>query len=141
MLTIVKAPNPILNRVCSVAVPPSGYVLFCADLVRTMHQTEGAVGLAAPQVNVDVRIFAFLNKVAVNPKIIALRGARNVQIEGCLSLPGQRGYVFRHDIVDIEYYSPDGAYHVETLRGWPARVFQREFDHIEGILITSKFVE
>lgn len=128
------------------------------NMKETMYNASG-VGLAAPQVGKSIRLFiidaspfsedkklsekerAFLkdfNRVFINPKIIKEEGDEWVFSEGCLSIPGINENVFRKEQITIEYKDEHFKKHKETLDGLAARVFQHEYDHIEGILFTDK---
>ena len=124
----------------------------------TMYEAYG-VGLAAPQVNLSIRLFMIdpspfaedenltgpekevlsnLKKVFINPKIIAEEGEEWAFNEGCLSIPEVREDVFRKPKITIEYMDEDFNSLRETYEGLAARVIQHEYDHIEGILFTDK---
>lgn len=128
------------------------------NMKETMHNANG-VGLAAPQVGRAIRLFlvdaspfaesdeledkerAFLNdfkRVFINPKIIAEKGEEWAFSEGCLTIPNINEDVIRNEIIDIEYFDENFEIKTETLDGLAARIFQHEFDHIEGILFTDK---
>lgn len=128
------------------------------NMKETMYNASG-VGLAAPQVGKSIRLFiidaspfsedkklsekerTFLkdfNRVFINPKIIKEEGDEWVFSEGCLSIPGINENVFRKEQITIEYKDEHFKKHKETLDGLAARVFQHEYDHIEGILFTDK---
>ncbi len=111
------------------------------------------VGLAAPQINVSKRFFAvliddgeeILEYVVFNPEIIAT----SVQMtylgtgEGCLSIPDGSGIVLRHKKIKAKglyYYPRTKAFEecTKTFTGYPAIVFQHEFDHLNGVLFTDK---
>lgn len=115
---------------------------------------EPGVGLAAPQIDVNLRMFAILvneegeEKLeygVINPKIIGKSIAMTYLPggEGCLSIPGERGIVLRHNKIKFRatLYNPEDDSLVEktmTLTGYKAIVFQHEYDHLDGILFTDK---
>ncbi len=128
------------------------------NMQETMHNANG-VGLAAPQIGKAIRLFLvdaspfaesdeledeereFLKefkKVFINPKIIAEKGKEWTFSEGCLTIPNINEDVLRKEIIDIEYFDENFEAKKETLDGLAARIFQHEFDHIEGILFTDK---
>ena len=74
----------------------------------------------------------------INPKIIEEKGDEWPFNEGCLSIPDIREDVFRQEEITIEYQDENFEKHTQTLNGLAARVFQHEYDHIEGILFTDK---
>jgi len=129
-----------------------------ADMRETMYNANG-LGLAAPQIGKDIRLFVIdaspfaedediseeeknyfkdFNRVFINAKIIKEEGNEWAFNEGCLSIPTINEDVFRQESITIEYQDENFEKHTETLSGLPARVFQHEYDHIEGILFTDK---
>ncbi len=129
-----------------------------ADMRETMYNANG-LGLAAPQIGKDIRLFVIdaspfaedediseeeknyfkdFNRVFINAKIIKEEGDEWAFNEGCLSIPSINEDVFRQETVTIEYQDENFEKHTETLSGLPARVFQHEYDHIEGVLFTDK---
>jgi peptide deformylase len=124
-----------------------GLKKLAEDMLETMHNADG-VGIAAPQIGLSLRIFvvdlsplgedypelANFIKVFVNPHILVREGEEELMDEGCLSLPGIREDVLREDHIRIKYYDLDWNEHDETYTGYPARVLQHEYDHLDGIL-------
>lgn len=118
-----------------------------ADMRDTMLAKDG-VGLAAPQIGVNLRVVIFeVNKnprypdaetvpqtVLINPVLTPLTDAMEVGWEGCLSVPGMRGLVPRY--TNLRYQGRDeyGALIDRTVSGFHARVVQHECDHLDGIL-------
>lgn len=119
------------------------------DMFETMERSRG-VGLAAPQINKSIRLFVIdstkmydegekgaedaLREVFINPEILEEEGKEWPYEEGCLSIPGIREDVYRHEIVHIQYYDRNFKKHQRTFSGLTARVIQHEYDHIEGKL-------
>jgi peptide deformylase len=113
----------------------------------TMHALDG-VGLAAPQIGVNLRVVIFEvaqnprypeaesvpQTVLINPVITPLSDAMEDGWEGCLSVPGMRGLVPRY--IHLRYQGRDefGAIIDRTVSGFHARVVQHECDHLDGIL-------
>ena len=118
-----------------------------ADLFDTMHAANG-VGLAAPQVGVDLQrvIFGFDRNerypgapavprtILLNPTITPLSEAREEGWEGCLSVPGLRGVVERWSSIRYTGFDPDGTPIDRLAEGFHARVVQHECDHLDGVL-------
>jgi peptide deformylase len=152
ILPIVAYGDPVLRKV-AVAIDATYPDLekLITNMKETMYNASG-VGLAAPQIGKAIRLFlidaspfaedddiseeesAFLksfNSVFINPKILEEEGEEWLFNEGCLSIPDVREDVSRQPKITIEYQD-------ETLDGLAARVFQHEYDHIEGILFTDK---
>jgi len=108
-----------------------------------MIQTNG-VGLAAPQIGVNLRIFVFSKdatrenaKVYINPKL-DLSGGLETNHEGCLSLPGVEARIKRFKKCTITATDLDGNTFTEVAEDLQIRGFQHEFDHLEGMLIKDR---
>ncbi len=123
-----------------------------ADMVDTLHD-YGGIGLAAPQIGESVRLaiieiaggptrYGELGPmpltVFINPVIEVLNPAPRGYWEGCLSVPGLRGYVERPQHVMIRYTSDRGESRELELQGFFATVFQHEFDHLDGKLYVDR---
>jgi peptide deformylase len=113
-------------------------------LIENMHHYEG-IGLAANQIGMDVRAFAMIrdlenNEVIVcfNPKIVKKYNEVVSCEEGCLSFPDEIINVDRPDKIVVKYEDEDKKEHKIKLSGMASRVFQHEFDHLEGIDFTER---
>lgn len=120
---------------------------FVSDLWETMYASDG-VGLAAPQVGKNVRIFvvdasgaadeepalADFKKTFINAEIYERFGEEEPFNEGCLSLPNIREDVDRPTRIKIRYVDENFVEHDEEYGGFAARVIQHEYDHLEGKL-------
>jgi peptide deformylase len=114
-------------------------------LQDTLATTQG-VGIAAPQINVSKRIIIIASRptprypsaplieptVMINPSFQTLSDTREKDWEGCLSIPGIRALVPRYTEILITYSNQQGGLMEARLEGFVARVFQHEFDHLEG---------
>ena len=159
ILPIVAYGDPVLRKV-GVAIDSDYPNLkeLIVNMRETMYKASG-VGLAAPQIGKAIRLFlvdatpfaededldeaerkvlADFNHVFINPKILKEEGDEWAFNEGCLSIPNVREDVFRQEKITIEYQDENFKTHTRTLDGLAARVFQHEYDHIEGILFTDK---
>ena len=159
ILPIVAYGDPVLRKV-AVAIDATYPDLekLIANMKETMYNASG-VGLAAPQIGKAIRLFLIdaspfaedddlseeertvlksFNRVFINPKILEEEGEEWIFNEGCLSIPDVREDVSRQPKITIEYQDENFTVHTETLEGLAARVFQHEYDHIEGILFTDK---
>ena len=112
--------------------------LLLRDMADTMYKAEG-VGLAAPQVGILRRVVVIdvgdergLIEL-VNPEIIASEGEQG-DSEGCLSVPGRRGYVVRPSKVTVRAQDRKGKFFEITGEGLLARAFCHEIDHLDGIV-------
>ena len=123
-----------------------------ADMIDTLADS-GGIGLAAPQIDESVRL-AIIEipggpsrygeipsmplTVFANPRIEVVDAATAGYWEGCLSVPGLRGFVERPQLVRIAYQDLKGAPHTLELKGFLATVFQHEFDHLDGVLYIDR---
>lgn len=124
---------------------------FIDDLLFTCKEAKG-MGIAAPQVSVSKRIFIMSSEpntryphapkmeptVMINPKIITHNQTMEKDWEGCLSLPGLRALVPRYNSVDVSYTTREGEEVSTRFEGFLARVFQHEFDHLDGIVFIDR---
>jgi peptide deformylase len=124
-------------------------ILINRMYLAVTHPTDGGVGIAAPQVGINrnviwVQRFDKLGEpfeVYINPKIVWKSKLMRKGAEGCLSIPEQRGDVFRHYTIEIEYQDRQGKKHSEKVEGFTAVIFQHEIDHLNGILFTDRLLE
>jgi peptide deformylase len=105
------------------------------DMFDTMHEYNG-VGLAAPQVHEDLRIFVGL--LDANPEITPLGDEKVDGREGCLSIPEIYGMVPRFVSITVKGLDRDGKPIELELKDFPARVAQHETDHLDGILFLDR---
>ena len=124
---------------------------ICDDLVETMRAANGA-GLAAPQVDIPLRVFAVEVgdnprypykprlglRVFVNPVVRPLGDETYESYEGCLSIPDLRGFFPGATEVEVTYLDPGGAEHTERFGGLSAGTMQHELDHLDGILFPDR---
>jgi len=113
-----------------------------ADLEDTVQFDKGlGVGLAAPQIGIDKRVFVAaiddVVTVMVNPEIIWRSDDIISKEEGCLSLPGIEVVVGRPREIIVTYLDKKGRERERKLQNFNARVVQHEYDHLDGILITD----
>ncbi|CAI8349822.1 MAG: Peptide deformylase [Polaribacter sejongensis] len=159
ILPIVAYGDPVLRKVAvEINADYPELNTLIANMKETMYNASG-VGLAAPQIGKAIRLFLIdaspfaedkelskkdrdvlegFNRVFINAKILKEEGEEWVFNEGCLSIPDVREDVYRQPEITIEYQDEDFKMHTETLNGLAARVFQHEYDHIDGILFTDK---
>ena len=119
------------------------------DMVETMRVAPG-VGLAAPQVNVSLRVIVVeFNEsedeetppklyMVVNPKIIRFSSDQDIGTEGCLSVPRIVGDVERPISVTVKGFNRRGQPLKIKASGWLARIFQHEVDHLDGVLFVDR---
>jgi peptide deformylase len=130
----------------------SAVVELAHQLLETMHAANGA-GLAAPQIGVLQRFFVIeipedeenselsgRPLLVFNPKIVKARGEQ-VGLEGCLSIPGYVGEVARNEQITVKALDERGREVRYKIRGFLARVFQHEIDHLDGVLYTDRLTD
>jgi len=119
--------------------------------LRTMLNANG-VGIAATQVFSNVAMFIMASNpnerypdapsmpptLVINPQILSASAATEADVEGCLSIPGQRLSIARHSEIEVQYQSLDGQLHQQTLTGFVARIFQHEYYHLQGITLLER---
>ena len=147
-LSIVKYPDPVLRA--------SNAIIDCFDdnlrrlaeeMFEIMYDDDG-VGLAAPQVGVNVRMMVFnetgekdrkdAEVVLVNPRIISSSKDKKVFEEGCLSFPKIYGDVVRPGKVRVKAQDLSGKSFFMNIDKFPARIFQHEYDHLQGTLFCDR---
>ena len=156
VLPIVAYGSPILRKVCQDIDPDwPGLPELLADMWETMYNSNG-VGLAAPQVNKEIRLFVvdsaqiFANQdaddeldypddpgykgVFINAHIQTLNGREWSYNEGCLSIPKIREDVVRNDEVTLSFLDENLQPQVKHFNGLTGRIVLHEYDHIEGKL-------
>jgi len=111
---------------------------------ETLELTSG-VGLAAPQVDKNLRLFVIdygsLKEVFINPKLSNYAKETNESEEGCLSVPGARGLVNRPTQVEIEYLDIKAKKKKTVLKGYYARIAQHEYDHLSSTFYTNRILD
>ena len=139
---IVKYPDPILQRPAEpVTTFDRELRVLVEDMFESMYDAHG-IGLAAPQIGISKRVTVLdltMEKstaekiILINPEII-LREGKQVEDEGCLSLPEIREKVARAVRVTVRAQDLDGKWHKHEGENLLARAFQHEIDHLDGIL-------
>jgi len=121
--------------------------IFARNLFKAMYRDEGGAGLAAPQVGVNIRMMVYCfdpeNKkdsetVLINPRITKYSDLMEPFKEKCLSFPRVRGNVDRPEWIEIEAVDIEGVPFAKRLDGIEARLFQHEYDHLDGIVFIDK---
>ena len=141
---LVKSDDSILHR----RIEPCGVNVdrhfVSKTLIENMFHHEGC-GLSANQIGMNIRAFVMIRDieyndviVCFNPRIISSSDDCVWCEEGCLSFPDQFINVHRPDKITVKYEDEEGKDHKITLNGFAARVFQHEFDHLNGIDFTQR---
>ena len=156
ILPIIAYGAPVLRTVCKDITPDYPKLnKLIDDMWETMYASSG-VGLAAPQVNRDIRLFVIdstqvfvsmddserkkypdapgIKQVFINAHVKELDGKEWAYNEGCLSIPKIREDIYRNEKVTIGYLDEQFQPHIQTFNGITARVILHEYDHIEGKL-------
>jgi peptide deformylase len=115
-------------------------------------QAAHGVGIAAPQVARSLRLFIVAShpnprypdapmmppSAVINPRILQVSEEMVKGWEGCLSVPNLRGFVPRHQWIEVDYCDRKGREIRQVFRDFVARIFQHEYDHLEGILFLDR---
>ena len=156
ILKIARMGHPVLAQKAQTVADPGASQIrqLVSDMVETMIDANGA-GLAAPQVHVPLRVVVFQAPdgrsdpdiaedercdhtapltVLINPQIDVIDSRIEGGWEGCLSVPGMRGYVERPFHIRYHGFDLDGRAVSRIAKGFHARVVQHEYDHLDGIL-------
>ncbi|HTO37268.1 MAG TPA: peptide deformylase [Brumimicrobium sp.] len=161
ILPILAYGDPILKKECEeIDKDYPGLKELIDNMWETMYSSHG-VGLAAPQIGKTIRLFIVdaapfaddeesdeepdpkavgckdFKKVFINPIIEEESGEEWAFEEGCLSIPTIREDVYRKEKILVTYYDENFEFHEETFEGYPARIIQHEYDHVEGVLFTD----
>lgn len=152
-LEIAQLGNPILRQLATPLTPGqlTRYAPFFAALEKKMLEHNG-VGIAAPQVSESVRAFIVASSpnprypnaphmaptLMINPELIWSSKETEKDWEGCLSIPGMRAKVSRHNKIEVRYTTIDGHEVKSHMEGFIARIFQHELDHLNGIVFLDR---
>lgn len=155
---ILRSGDPKLRKVSKPVTKIDTKIL---ELIRDLKETlavqknpEG-VGLAAPQIGKNLRVFVAnyknLNKVVINPEIIEAhqsqitshqsQKSRQEILEGCLSLPNYYGPLKRNQEIKIKYQDEKGKEKTEMFEGFDAQIILHEIDHLNGTLFLDRLLE
>jgi peptide deformylase len=146
-LRIIYWPDPRLKKVSE---PVREFTPALRELamrmLELMREARG-VGLAAPQVGHNIQMFVMNaakegepagNKVYINPSLSDPDGGEETSEEGCLSLPNVNAQIARNKALKMRAQDLEGKWFEEVESGFVARVWQHEFDHLMGVLITDR---
>ncbi len=153
LLQVAQLGHPILRKKTKEVTNISSTEVqsLIDDMIATVMDVDG-VGIAAPQVYKSIRLFIIASHpnaryphaplmeptAIINPKIIKTSEEILKDWEGCLSIPGIRGFVPRYQSIDVEYTTREGRQVKQAFTDFVARIFQHEFDHIEGIMFIDR---
>jgi peptide deformylase len=150
---IAQLGQPVLRQETRSIEDPSDPAVkaLIDDMLVTVVEANG-VGIAAPQLFEPLRIFIVASQptprypdapamepiAMLNPELLWFSDETERRWEGCLSVPGIRGIVPRFVKIGVRYMTRDGALREEELGGFTARIFQHEFDHINGLVFLDR---
>lgn len=153
ILEIIQLGDPLLRAKAKVVenIQDRRIQKLIDDLITTVKQANG-VGIAAPQVAAGDRLFIVASRPnprypnapemeptpMINPKILASSTEMLKGWEGCLSIPGIRGLVPRSQAIEVEYTDRNGKLQKQELTDFVARIFQHEYDHLDGIVFLDR---
>lgn len=148
LLQIAHLGNPVIRTITKEVsnITSSDIQKLISAMLATCMDVPG-VGLAAPQVYKKIRLFIMIPNpknsraksiVVINPKIISTGKEIKKDWEGCLSIPGIRGLVPRHTTIKVEYFDREGKKQTKTFKDFVARIFQHEYDHLDGIVFLDR---
>ena len=146
---IAQLGQPVLRGMAGLITDPADPVVqaLIDDMLVTVADANG-VGIAAPQVYEPLSLFIVSSypnpryphapnmepTAMINPEILWVSDEKENDWEGCLSIPGLRGLVPRHRRIGLRYLTRTGKQREEEYDDFLARVFQHEFDHVQGIM-------
>lgn len=150
---IIKLGNPILRQKAAAVenIQSQEIQNLIDELITSVSQANG-VGIAAPQIAVSYRLFIVASRpnaryphapemqptAMINPRIIGHSSEMLKDWEGCLSVPDIRGLVPRYQTVEVEYTDCYGNLQKQELTDFIARIFQHEYDHLEGLVFLDR---
>lgn len=151
LLPIVQLGNPILHKISEEIQDVYSVKGLVPNMIATCEHV-GGIGLSAPQIGQLVRLFILSSKptpaypdapyidsfAIINPRIVWRSDEEVTGWEGCLSIPGIRGLVTRNKSIVAHYIDLNGVEKEEKYEGLLARVFQHEYDHLDGRLFIDR---
>lgn len=146
-MEITKHPNKILSKKLELVQVVTPEVIALIEEMRTTMIEAKGVGLAANQIGKDLQIFVIAKNIAeeykvpdayINPELSTFSRDKDVMEEGCLSMLGTWLQIPRSKKVHIKAIGEDGQKIKLKAKGFLARVFQHEYDHLQGMLIKDR---
>jgi peptide deformylase len=151
--TVLQLGNPLLRQIATpVTVFNSPEFLDCLSSMQTLMESGNGVGIAAPQIGVAMQIVIVASRptnrypdapempatILCNPQLEILDPNLIKGWEGCLSVPGIRALVPRYQAIRVRFQDREGKSQQIDLKDFPARVFQHEFDHLQGLVYLDR---
>jgi len=152
ILEIAELGSPVLREPAKpIHVIDKKIIELSGRMISTLRNA-GGVGIAAPQVSESLRMFIVDSKpndrypdapeygtmTIINPKIISASEETDYFWEGCLSIPGIRGFIARSIEIEVEFIDINDKIVQLKLNDFTARIFQHEFDHLNGIVFLDR---
>lgn len=141
-MILTGAKNPQLRKKSQYVQTITPETQEVINKMKEILQEVGGVGLAAPQLNIHLRIIICYLKdkfyVFINPEIIKYSQKKIIMEEGCLSLPGIIGEVERPAGITLTFLNSQRKKIKIKTSGLLARIIQHEIDHLEGVLFVDK---
>lgn len=146
-LGVVNYPHPALRAENKLVTEFDGRLKqLVFNLFETMYAVGDGIGLAAPQVGVNLRLMVYnpqlsdktQETVFVNPKIVAFSSSKDRKEEFCMSFPRMSGTVERPIWIEVEAVDWTGTPFSRRIEGFEARLFQHEYDHLDGIVFPDR---
>ncbi|MDD2733761.1 MAG: peptide deformylase [Desulfuromonadaceae bacterium] len=148
---VLRYPHPVLKKLCHrVEHIDNAIRNLVQDLIDTMHDGPGSVGVAASQIGVTLRVCVVdvsRNRhgkennhgllCMINPEIMSRSGSATMR-EGCMSVPDYTGDVDRATEIVLQFSEPDGTVREFTASGFEAVAIQHEMDHLDGVLFLDR---
>lgn len=153
-LRIVKYPHPALRRenaeITADELKDGSIAKIAKEMLLVMYAAEG-VGLAAPQVGINKRLMVYNESgdqkkwldevIMVNPRIVEMSDGKETAEEACLSFPDMFGDVERSRWIKVEALNLRGKKIKRKFNNWEARIFQHEYDHLDGTVYIDRLSE
>ncbi len=151
-LPIAVVGETILRQVALPVVHFDASLKQLAEQMSASMVAANGVGIAAPQIHQSLALFIMASRpnerypdaplmepfVVVNPQILSRSAQLEPGEEGCLSVPGQRVNILRHQSIQVRYQDLHGLWQEAQFTGFIARIFQHEFDHLQGITLIER---
>ncbi len=153
LLEIFELGHPILRQIAQpiLNIQDQELQTLIDDLLLTVNQANG-VGIAAPQVARSCQLMIVASRpnpryptapemeptAILNPRILSHSSEMAIGWEGCLSIPGIRGKVPRYQAIEVEYLDRAGTLQKIEMTDFVARIFQHEFDHLNGLVFLDR---
>jgi len=150
---IAQLGHPVLRQDALTVPDPTQPLIqsLIDDMLATVAEVNG-VGIAAPQVYEPLRIFIIASRpnsryphapameptALLNPELIWASDEKEKDWEGCLSIPGIRGFVPRSRKIGVKYLTRSGVLREEEFSDFLARIFQHEFDHLNATVFLDR---